>query len=162
MDLEKIWHISALIEKEQNRLDVLRASVERITAPMDGLPPAGDYSDRLASLAARIVDTESFLAALKTELSFARAEMSAALMSLDLPAATLDVLVMRYVDCLPFAQIVATLNYSEAHIYYLHRQGKRAAIDSGAFTVDESAGGDRRLDIAELNIPCNSDWPPIA
>lgn len=118
--------ISALKEK----IKFLDDSLTNMTATLDGLPKAQSKDDRTARLIAAKVDLQRLLEEKTTDLAVLRADVTCYLFARQsLSNGELKVLLLRYVDCLPFAEIARQMKFSENRIFEHHRRGLKKLCD---------------------------------
>lgn len=81
-----------------------------------------------------IVDAERELRALRAEFDVTADELAAEIFLRVTDTKCAQVLMLRYVACRPFSEIAASVNYSAAHVFKLHREGVTAFAKAGALS----------------------------
>lgn len=126
MKLSTVKELESAIQSARRRLEFLRATAASISPPpLDGLPRAKASASKVETFAALIADEESRLADLCNEFVDAQFQLTAEIYR-RVEGKAGEVLILRYVHCLPHAEIAARLGYSLPNIFHLHQRGKRA------------------------------------
>ena len=125
MELKAVSAISAQIENTKSRLKQIEDSIKRLTRANDGLPKS-KVDDRLGNLISLKIDLASELTSLELKLDEEKTKLFNQLMSAEMSIPAREVLIRRYVDLQRFKNIAAEMRYSEPHIYYLHKIGRKA------------------------------------
>jgi len=116
MKLSTVKELETAIKSARSRIEFLRAQAASISPPpLDGLPRAKSSTSRVEAFAALIADEERRLAELCNE----HAEKQIQLMTeiyRRVEGKAGEVLILRYVRCLPFREIAACLGYSLPNI----------------------------------------------
>lgn len=81
-----------------------------------------------------IVDAERELRALRAEFDVTADELAGEIFQRVTNTKAAQVLMLRYVACRTFADIVGEVNYSTPHVYKLHRDGVSAYAQAGALS----------------------------
>ena len=126
MKLSTVKELEKAIKSARRRLEFLRAEASSIKSPpMDGLPRSTGQASRVEVFAALIADEERRLAELYNEFDDKRIQLMTDIYR-RVEGKAGEVLILRYVECLPHSEIAARLGYSLPNIFHLHRRGKRA------------------------------------
>lgn len=126
MKLSTVKELESAIKSARRRLEFLRATAASISPPpLDGLPRAKSSASKVETFAALIADEETRLAELCNEIAGARVQLMTEIYR-RVEGKAGEVLILRYVQCLPHSEIAARLGYSLPNIFHLHRRGKRA------------------------------------
>ena len=125
MELKAVSDISAQIENTKSKLQQIEDSIQRLTRANDGLPKS-KVDDRLGILICLKVDVQAELTSLEIKLNEEKTKLFNRLMSVEMAAGAREVLIRRYVELQRFKSIAAEMRYSEPHIYYLHKLGRKA------------------------------------
>lgn len=124
MNLKTIRELDSEIKSLEGKLKGLKNSVLTVsTSRITGSPRAKAIDSRIEVMTQKIVDIETELA----ELNQRREELALQL-SLEIyeRVKRVDVgriLYLRYVECLPFSDVLTQFDYTEQHIWRLHREG---------------------------------------
>lgn len=113
MKLTSVREIKSELSRRQASLESLQVLTERLSLPSESLTPL-------------IVDEEREIARLQVELDKAATDLSEEINQRVSNSAQRRILILRYVDCLPFKEIARRVRYSERNCYHLHRRGKAA------------------------------------
>lgn len=106
----------------RERVEFWRAEAERCTAGYGpGAPGGGGAADRRAELVARIVDAQREIEARLSEIAESERETLALIGRLK-DERLRALLLLRYVDCLSWAEIGDRMHYCREYIQRLHRQ----------------------------------------
>lgn len=81
-----------------------------------------------------IVDGETELRSLQAEFAVVADELATEIFSRVTDTKCAQVLMLRYVQCRPFAQIADEVNYTLSHVFKLHRDGVSAYAQAGALS----------------------------
>ena len=127
MNLNCVRDLRREIERRRFELENLRLASTAPTAPkIDGLPKAKPMTSKPELFTQRILDAEAELTALDAEFGRLSTELAFEIVRRVPKPNQQRVLIERYVNCLPFAEICTGMNYSDGSIYRLHRHGKIA------------------------------------
>ena len=109
------------IDREKERLQMLREMAEAITIELDGLPRGDQYaSSRVERIAAAIVDAENLIFQLVRIKAECTLELNEALGAAGVEGAARQVLLYRYGLCMPFNEIARRLNFKTRRIFQIH------------------------------------------
>ena len=128
-ELNEVRYLKQEVAKVEKEVAALRRSLGIKVPSRDGMPKSTPVDSHIERVVTRIVDAEQRLEALK---KFADEEVAVRVEDRirreisDSTARTL--FIFRYVDCMYFREIGIAMGYSEAHIYYLHREIGRKII----------------------------------
>lgn len=123
MKLSAVVELRAKINDTKTELERLKMMSSSFPSRLDGMPTAKSTTSRVESLSVKILDCECRLTELVEEKIRTQIDLSLEIMS-RVTGKARDVLILRYVDCKPFATIIDELKYSKSTIFNLHRRGK--------------------------------------
>ena len=99
---------------------------------IDFVPRAAATESTPEKLTRLIVDGERELEALREEFAIAAGELAAEIFQRVADVKTARILLLRYVDCLSFEDIIRATNFSRGHVFKLHRDGCRKFLGTSA------------------------------
>lgn len=118
--MERAFIISNRLKARRQRLEYLKSKVGTIKHDLDGMPKSSPSSiSQMEELTVRILDLESAIEQDEKTLASVRAEISAAINSLD-NENLITILQMRYLDYMRWEDIMASLDYCRSYLYELH------------------------------------------
>lgn len=119
-EIKKAREFCKRIRELEKRVARLKLSRDNIVPVIDGMPHATTAKSRVECLALQIVEGERELAILRSELEQARVHVTEAIMlEVDDPNGQ-ALLLLRYVECLPFRDVARRMKYSLRHMFRLH------------------------------------------
>ena len=127
-ELNRVRDILNKIRDETRKLNARRREADSLVPILDGTPHTPSQNSRVEGLAIKIVDSEHLIDRLKDEMAAAAIELSAKLQHSELNPHEYEVISARYVACKNFRAIQFELHYSDAHVFYLHRQGVKKLL----------------------------------
>ena len=105
------------------KIQLLRAQAEKSTSTVSLTPGGNAYDDsRLEELVLKIADLEKEEAQIENEMAGVSAELSTFLSRLSSPI-QMRILMMRYVDLMPFDAIARKVHFTSRSMYRYHRKG---------------------------------------
>ena len=105
------------------KLHMLRAQAEKSTSTVSLVPGGNAYDDsRLEELVLKIADLEKEEKRIENEMAGVSAELSTFLTRLSSPI-QMKILMMRYVDLMPFDAITRKVHFTSRSMYRYHRKG---------------------------------------
>lgn len=111
------------------KIRMLRAQAEKSTSTVSLAPGGNAYDDsRLEELVLKIADLEREEKSIENEMAGVSAELSTFLSRLSSPE-QMKILMMRYVDLLPFDAIARKVHFTSRSMYRYHRKGLAEAKD---------------------------------
>lgn len=123
MKISAIWELQAELQAAQANLERLKMLATTIgTSRTDGVPKSTTATSQVEALTVKIVDAETRLTELVDDMTAAEVDLSLEIVA-RVTGKAVDVMILRYVHCLPFAAIMRELDYSESTIFRLHRRG---------------------------------------
>lgn len=126
MELETVMRLDKKAKALAKKIETLRDAQQNIVPVMDGLPKShGKENSRLEEMATRIMTLEEELNAVKAEQVAAAVDLTFEIIE-RVPYPMTNILILRYVGCRKFAQIISEFNWTEPHIYRLHAEGVKA------------------------------------
>lgn len=135
-ELNRVRNLKKKIEREAERVAGTRRAITDLVPFLDGMPHAQNQSSRVEKLTAQIVDGERRLDELKDEMAAEAAALTAEISRAPLNRQEHDVIMLRYVTCLNFRDIEFRLNYSDANVFYHHRNGTKKLFGKIPFDSD--------------------------
>lgn len=121
-DLKSLWNINGKLSDEKNRLAAIDDSLNFITPIIDGLPKSTSNNSRVEKLVAAKIDCTKRIADLQAESQNVKAELSLIILTSQLDTVEINILLLRYVQCLPFTDIAKKVFLSESRVFALHRR----------------------------------------
>ncbi|MBP3210193.1 MAG: hypothetical protein J6M64_09870 [Oscillospiraceae bacterium] len=105
------------------KIQLLRAQAEKSTSAVSLAPGGIAYDDsRLEELVLKIADLEKEEKSIENEMAGVSAELSTFLTRLSSPI-QMKILMMRYVDLMPFDAIARKVHFTSRSMYRYHRKG---------------------------------------
>lgn len=121
-EIKKARELCKRIRELEKRVARLKASRDNIVPVIDGMPHATTAKSKVESLALKIVEDERELTTLRNELEQARVHVAEVIMlEVDDPICQ-AVLLLRYVECLPFKDVARRMKCGLRQIFRLHRK----------------------------------------
>lgn len=118
--MSRAYVISNRLKARRQRLEYLKSKVGTIKHDLDGMPKSSPSStSQMEELTVRILDLELAIDQNEKDLSSARAEITAAINSLN-NENLITILQMRYLDYMCWEDIMASLDYCRSYLYELH------------------------------------------
>ena len=112
------------IKKLEEKLQDISDALQRLTVCNDGTPKTPTRSDTMSALLATKLDLEKEVEERIAALMKMRIELATKLFAdVSLSNHERKVLLLRYVDGLPFKEIARQMKYSENQIFLNHRRG---------------------------------------
>ena len=124
MTLTALLDLQREIEVWRRKLDVLRQVACVTTSKISGVPKAKNHSSTTESITLKIIETENRIAELCKDFAALSLELTAEI-NRRVAGVENTILFLRYIQCMPFADIATLMNLSESRVYQLHRNGKR-------------------------------------
>lgn len=128
------------------KIQLLRAQAEKSTSAVSLAPGGNAYDDsRLEELVLKIADLEKEEAQIENEMAGVSAELSTFLSRLSSPI-QMKILMMRYVDLMPFDAIARKVHFTSRSMYRYHRKGlaEAKALYEGVGNRDQGTGHRRQ------------------
>lgn len=123
--MERAFIISNRLKARRQRLEYLKSKVGTIKHDLDGMPKSSPFSiSQMEELTVRILDLESAIEQDEKTLASVRAEISAAINSLN-NENLISILQMRYLDYMRWEDIMASLDFCRSYLYELHGRALR-------------------------------------
>lgn len=107
---------------------LVRGALMNIVPLRDGVSQSRDLTSRIEKLTVQISELEENLLELKKRREEAKAAIMSAMCAANLTGRETSVIWRRYVKCMRFRDIGFELKYSDAHVFYLHRQALKKLI----------------------------------
>lgn len=128
-ELNEVRYLRKEIANVEKEVAALRRSLGIKVPNRNGLPKFLPYDSQVERSVTRIVDAEQRLDNLKKLIDDEVAVRVENKIRRDITDSTARTLfILRYVDCMYFRDIGIAMGYSEAHIYYMHREIGRKII----------------------------------
>ena len=102
-------------------VESLRISASNLVPVLDGLPHARQSESRVEKIALKVLESEKELASLREEFDTVAAQLAEKIKNAPLSSQEREILILRYVACERFRDISFQTNYSDAHVFHLHR-----------------------------------------
>lgn len=122
-ELNEVREIRSEIADLERKIEFIRGSLSNPVPLRDGMPQGRGLESRIEKLVVQITDLEAELSELKKRRELAIIKVTAGICAGNLSGKEASVMWRRYVKCMRFRDIGFELNYSDAHVFYLHRQG---------------------------------------
>lgn len=119
-ELFVVCNLKREIKDLEKKLQTLKMSAGNLVPIIDGLPHATQAKSRVERITLMIVDAERELDSLRDRLVQAKTELADKIMCdfSEPPIQTL--LILRYVECLPFKDIAPRMFYGLRYVFKLH------------------------------------------
>lgn len=117
--LRRYTALRAQYESIQRDMDAKRECLTSITAPIGGDSVQSSTSDRMASVIASIIDSETDLAETASQIERSLREILAAIGSVQ-DSMQKAVLTLRYVEGLDWISVSERINYEISNTYIIH------------------------------------------
>lgn len=128
LELNEVRNLRDELNRELGRQRSLEAAIDGITSTIDGMPRSTGYASRTEKLATLLVDTSEIIRKLNERIVTASIELTERLFTFDLTVCERDILIQRYVKCLPFRKVAAAVNLSIDHTFRLHRTALKKTV----------------------------------
>ena len=123
--MNRAYEISKRLKARRQRIEYLNAQVGTANQSLSGMPNGSPSStSQMEELTVRILDLELAIEQDEKALTSARAEISAAINSLNNENLS-TILQMRYLDYMRWEDIMASLDYCRSYLYELHGRALR-------------------------------------
>lgn len=119
-ELFGVRDLKGKIKEVEKRLQTLKMSAGNLVPIIDGLPHATQAKSRVERITLMIVDAERELDSLRNRLVQAKTELANKIMCEVSEPVLQTLLVLRYVECLPFKDIYNRMHYTLRQIFRLH------------------------------------------
>ena len=119
-DLFRLKELTKELAGAEDRIILLRAQAERITAMLDGLPRGSLMRSKIEESVVKLVTAADDLENKRSELLSLQAELITDIAYL--PALESTVIRMKYLEGWSFRTIAATFKCSVGHIFKAHRR----------------------------------------
>ena len=127
-EINEVREIQSEINDLERKLELMRGALMNIVPLRNGLPQGHDLDSRVEKTVVKIGELEEELLELKKGRELAKIKITANICAANLSDAEAAVIWRRYVKCMRFRDIGLELNYSNAHVFRLHRHGLKKLI----------------------------------
>lgn len=117
--LEQIKNTRLRIVEKERFLELLRSQAERVTTNIKLVQVSGGEANGRENILVKIIDTCHELEREREELINRQLAVMAIVKTIEPPYSTL--LYLRYFDGFDWPKIAETLDYSEGHVFKIHR-----------------------------------------
>ena len=119
-ELYQVKDLKKRIKDLEKKLQTLKMSASNLVPIIDGLPHATQAKSRVERIALMIVDCDRELKSLRDRLVQAKTELTDKIMC-DLNEPIIQtLLILRYVECLPFKDIAHRMVFNLRYVFKLH------------------------------------------
>lgn len=119
-EINKARELLRTIRRLERRVAQLKLSRDNIVPVLDGMPHATAVKSKVEKLALMIVEGERDVDILRVAWAEAKVDVANAIMyEVDDPICQ-ALLLLRYVECLPFKDVARRMKYSLRHMFRLH------------------------------------------
>lgn len=122
-ELYTVRDLRKKIRDAENFLELLRCRVSNLTPQLDGLPHAQPLESRVEKVVLMILEADREVEAYRQQLLMEAATLTNKICRLVPDTQERAVMLMRYVSCLRFEEIMKTLHMSDGTVFRLHRKG---------------------------------------
>lgn len=119
-ELYQVRDVKKRIKDLEKKLEMLKMSAGNLVPIIDGLPHATQAKSRVERIALMIVDAERELDNLRNRLTQAKTELADKIMCEVSEPVLQTLLVLRYVECLPFKDIAHKMFFGLRYVFKLH------------------------------------------
>lgn len=119
-ELNKVRAVKKRIKDLEKKLQTLKMSASNLVPIIDGLPHATQAKSRVERIALMIVDCERELANNRDRLTQAKEELADKVMCEVSEPEWQTLLVLRYVECLPFKDVAHRMFFGLRYVFKLH------------------------------------------
>jgi len=127
-ELNEVRELQSEINDLEQKIMLVRDALKNIVPLRNGAPQGRDLNSRIEKLTVQIGVLEENLLELKKRRAVAALKIYAQICAAGLSDKEMAVIYRRYVQCMRFRDIGFQLKYSDAHVFYLHRQGLKKLI----------------------------------
>ena len=120
-ELNEVRSLNDDLKSAERLLEILRLSAGVKVPVNDGMPHSPSTTSRVEIMTVRIVDLTREIAELKEKIIATMPILKAKIQASVEDKTARKIFILRYVDCMHFRDIGIALDYSERHIYYVHR-----------------------------------------
>lgn len=120
-ELNEVRELRSEINDLERKIELLRGALMNIVPLRNGMPQGHDLESRIERLTVQIAELEENLLELKKRREVARLNITAAISAANLSGKEASVISRRYVKCMRFRDICFELNYSDYHVFRLHK-----------------------------------------
>lgn len=121
-DLKGLRELHRERQRIIDRMDQLRASVQRTSPNLDGMPHGGQQRDVMAEYAANFEDAIRTLGTIEQRLTERIDMVEQGIREANLPPKWSAIIWSRYADGMTFGQIAREMHYNRQHVYKLHKK----------------------------------------
>lgn len=119
--MNEVRELRSEINDLERKIELLRGALMNIVPLRNGMPQGHDLESRVERLTVQIAELEENLVELKKRREVARLNITAAICAANLSGKEASVISRRYVECMRFRNICFELNYSDCHVFRLHK-----------------------------------------
>ena len=120
-DLKGLRELHRERQRIRDRMDQLRASVQRTSPNLDGMPHGGQQRDIMAEYAANFEDAIRTLGTIEQRLTERIDMVEMGIRDANLPPRETAVIWCRFVEGMSIGQVSHELNYSRSRTYDLYK-----------------------------------------
>ena len=133
-ELNVVWEHEKKIRELEAEIRALQTWADNIVPIIDGLPSAKTAKSSVEKIALSLVSREHELAKLKERLEQTRATLANRIVTEILKPIPQTLLILRYVECLPFKEIARRMHYGVRYIFKMHNEilKKGTCLHTGA------------------------------
>lgn len=127
-ELNEVRELRSEINDLERKIELVRGALMNIVPLRNGMPQGHALDSRVEKTVVQIGELEEELLELKKRRELAKINITAQICAAKLSGKEAAVIYSRYVKCMRFRDICFELNYSDAHVFYLHRHALKKLI----------------------------------
>lgn len=127
-ELDEVRELQSQIGDLERKIKLMRGALMNIVPQRNGMPQVQSLNSRIEKLTVEIGELEAELLELKKRHELAKIKITTTICAANLSLKEQAVIYRRYVKCMRFRDIGFELEYSAAHVFYLHRHALRKLI----------------------------------
>lgn len=112
----------------ERKIELMRGALMNIVPLRNGMPQGHALDSRVEKTVVQIGELEEELVELKKRREIARLNITANICAAGLSGKESAVVRRRYVKCMRFRDICFELNYSDYHVFRLHKSGLKKML----------------------------------
>ena len=121
-ELFKVRSLKYEITEQEQYIANLRLSAEKLVPARDGLPHSSEIKRRVEKLALKLVEEDSKLAELRSQMELAKHDLTAKILAEVTSTSIQRLVLLRYVDCLPYKEVARRMKRSLRWTFKLHEK----------------------------------------
>ena len=122
-EINEVREMRSEINDLERKIEIMRGALMNIVPLRNGVPQGHDLDSRVEKTVVQIGELEEELLELKKRRELAKIKITANICAANLTGQEAAVIYSRYVKCMRFRDICFELNYSDYHVFRLHKSG---------------------------------------